>query len=209
MDEDVERGTDEAAASRLRPVIDPELAQILAHPLRGHILLVLNERTASPNEIAQEIGIPVSDVSYHARKLREEGYIRLVETKRRRGAIEHFYEANEMFFLDDQDWMQMPVTVKPLISARVFNLLFAEAAKSLAAGKMDDRTRHLSWTAMELDEAGWGELMTVLGGALERVLEIKAQSAERLRGSGEPSIPTLVSLIGFEADREIADGDGS
>jgi DNA-binding transcriptional ArsR family regulator len=65
---------------RLRHVIDPELAKVLSHEIRGHILATLGDRVASPSEIAREIDVPVTEVSYHVRELRARKLIRLVRT---------------------------------------------------------------------------------------------------------------------------------
>jgi DNA-binding transcriptional ArsR family regulator len=59
-------------------ITDPRLAKALAHPLRLEILRHLGDRTASPSEIAAEIGAPLTNVSYHVRKLRALGLIKLV-----------------------------------------------------------------------------------------------------------------------------------
>jgi DNA-binding transcriptional ArsR family regulator len=48
---------------------DPRLVKALAHPLRITILRVLQDRTASPSEIAEEISAPLGNVSYHVRVL--------------------------------------------------------------------------------------------------------------------------------------------
>ena len=74
-------------------LVDPRLAKALAHPLRARILVVLNERVASPNEIAQMLGEALPNVSYHVRTLSDLDCIALVRTAQRRGAIEHYYLA--------------------------------------------------------------------------------------------------------------------
>src|SRR5215218_4039911 len=118
----------------LREVFDPELAHTLSHPLRAHILAVLNERIASPNEIAKEVDIPVSDISYHARRLREEGHIRLVETRRRRGALEHFYEAVEPLIIDDDHWLRLPEAVRTQVNGRIFQWILGDMIDALEEG---------------------------------------------------------------------------
>ena len=34
-------------------LVDPRVAKALAHPLRAHVLAILNERVASPNEMSE------------------------------------------------------------------------------------------------------------------------------------------------------------
>ena len=68
-------------------LVDPRIAKALSHPMRARILVILNERVASPNEIAEMIDERLPNVSYHVRALQELGCIELVSTAQRRGAI--------------------------------------------------------------------------------------------------------------------------
>jgi DNA-binding CsgD family transcriptional regulator len=75
-----------------RPIsIDQRLAKALSSPLRARALALIAEGTASPKAIAVELGLDVRGVAYHVRVLRKLGCIELVETRQRRGAIEHIY----------------------------------------------------------------------------------------------------------------------
>jgi len=75
----------------LSNVTDPRVVKALAHPLRVEILGALEHRTASPNELAGELGAPLGNVSYHVRQLAAAGLLRLVREIPRRGAVEHYY----------------------------------------------------------------------------------------------------------------------
>ena len=75
-------------------------------------------RVASPSEIAEEIGAPLGNVSYHVRFLARVGLIELTSTKPRRGAVEHYYRAVGRVRVTDKAWAQVPDVVKSgLISA--------------------------------------------------------------------------------------------
>lgn len=83
------------AEGRLRQVLDLKLIKALAHAMRGHILAVLSERVASPNDIAKELGMDVAYVSYHFRVLRDDyELIEQVSTSERRGFTEHYYRGD-------------------------------------------------------------------------------------------------------------------
>lgn len=75
----------------LSNVTDPRVVKALAHPLRVEILGALEHRTASPNELADELDAPLGNVSYHVRQLAAAGLLRLVRETPRRGAVEHYY----------------------------------------------------------------------------------------------------------------------
>jgi DNA-binding transcriptional ArsR family regulator len=72
---------------------DEALIRALASPLRRQILGILAESVASPKEIADRLGLPLPNVSYHVGILRDLGLLELVSETPRRGAIEHHYRA--------------------------------------------------------------------------------------------------------------------
>ena len=73
--------------------VDQRLVKALAHPLRVEILIILNERMASPNELSKELEEGLSQVSYHVKVLKDFECIEMVKTEPRRGAVEHYYRA--------------------------------------------------------------------------------------------------------------------
>ena len=91
---------------------DPRLVKALAHPLRVRILGILEHRTATPKEVALELGLPVENVSYHFRTLKQFGFIRLERTRQVRGAVEHHYRSVARPRITEQAWDQLPDVVK-------------------------------------------------------------------------------------------------
>src|SRR5919107_5509795 len=91
-------------------LVDPRIAKALSHPMRARILAILNERTASPNEISEMLDERLPNVSYHVRALLDLECIELVDTAQRRGAIEHYYRAVKRPFFSDADWPQLPAS---------------------------------------------------------------------------------------------------
>src|SRR5689334_20497619 len=55
-------------------------ARALAHPLRARALELLTRSPASPQELAKDLGAPLTIVSYHVRMLAHLGFIELVAT---------------------------------------------------------------------------------------------------------------------------------
>jgi hypothetical protein len=88
--------------------VEQIVAKAFAHPLRVQILIILNERVASPNLLSQELDQSLNLVAYHVRVLEKYDCIELVDTKQRRGATEHFYRATRRQFLSDAEWARMP-----------------------------------------------------------------------------------------------------
>ena len=180
--------------------IDQTLVKAVAHPLRVQALSVLAERSASPKEIAAELGAPVGNVSYHVRELERVGLIELVDEQKRRGAVEHFYRAITRPLLDAEEWEKLSLDERQSFSAWILQLMLADAAQALGAGTFDARSnRHLSRTPLLVDEEGWNELVEIQAEALRATLEVQATSAERLsKNSGEGSFPVFASMTCFE-----------
>lgn len=67
----------------------------LNHPLRRKILRHMADKKdeqLSPALLAKALKEPLGKVSYHVRLLAEPGFLKLVDTAPRRGAIEHYYQ---------------------------------------------------------------------------------------------------------------------
>lgn len=181
-------------------VVDQRIAKALSHPVRANILAILNERVASPNEISEELKEPLGNVSYHVRALLNLNCIELVRTAPRRGAIEHYYRAIERPFFSDRDWARMPQSARATISDKVLDLTWTDLTEAIAAGTFEARPdRHLSRTALVLDEQGWEELNELLSGVIEDAMRLEAESAERRAKTGDEGINTKLAIVHFES----------
>lgn len=194
---------------KLKQVIDPTLAKAFTHPLRGHVWVTLFERgVVSPTEIANELDLEVTEVSYHFRKLRKRNLIRLVRTVQRRGFDEHFYEpVAPAFHFDDADWMKLPAGVRSSFSGEMLRQITNAFREALEAGCFDARNRHLSRTWLRLDERGWKELMSTLRRTLKRIEAIQKRSTERSEDSSETPITVEVVMAAFETVASISRGN--
>jgi DNA-binding transcriptional ArsR family regulator len=179
--------------------VDQRLVKALAHPLRVEILVILNERMASPNELSKELEEGLSQVSYHVKVLKDFECIEMVKTEPRRGAVEHYYRATSRAFLTDRDWRVIPDSMKPGVSSSAFQMVVDDVAGALKGGTFDSRNdRHISWTPGVVDEQGWNESVDLINETLEQVIGIHAASAKRLAKSGEEGIPATAVLMNFE-----------
>jgi len=187
-------------SKRTAGVVDRRLAKALSHPVRAHVLTILNERVASPNQIAGELDEPLGNVSYHVKTLAELGAIELVRTEPRRGAIEHFYRAVIRPFFSDKDWKRLPASARQGISDATLQLIWEDTSDALTAGTFDRRhDRHLSRSPLVVDEQGWEQVNELLAEVMERVVDIEADSAKRLAGEGKAGFNTKMVLMHFES----------
>jgi DNA-binding transcriptional ArsR family regulator len=189
-----------AARKRKRNGATQALSKVVAHPLRIEALSILAERPASPKELAAELGSPVGNISYHVRELKRLGMIELVEEKKRRGAIEHFYRAVHYPMVDDPEWEKLSPAKREVMSVWIVQLMLADAVKAFGAGTFDARgNRHLSRTDMLVDERGWEELIAIQAKAFYAVQAVRERNAKRLaKAHGEGAISVVASMSCFE-----------
>jgi DNA-binding transcriptional ArsR family regulator len=190
----------QVAGGRHAGLVDQRLAKALSHPLRARIFAILNERVASPTEIADILEERLPNVSYHVRALVDLECVELVRTAQRRGAIEHYYRAVRRPFFSDRDWKRLPRSGRQAIADVGLQLVWDDVSNAIEADTFEARPdRHLSLSLLEVDERGWGELRDILNGVLDDAERVMQQSRERLAKSDEKGIPTRLVLMHFEA----------
>lgn len=163
-----------------RTITEPHVAKALSHPLRTRILTILEERSASPRELADELGVPLPNVSYHVRALASLKLIKLVERVAKRGAIEHYYEAIATGEITDEVWAEAPALAKRAVLARAVGDVAEDVNSAVSYGGFNRADAHLTRTGLVLDEEGWSELADELVRVLERVDRLRAESAQRM-----------------------------
>jgi DNA-binding transcriptional ArsR family regulator len=179
--------------------ITQQLAKALAHPLRVRILSSLHRGISSPNQLAQELGEPLGNVSYHVKTLLEYDCVELVKTEPRRGAVEHFYRATDRAFLSDSDWAKIPASARKGISGSILESIGQSATDAMAAGTIEARSdSHLSDTPLQLDQQGWKDLNKLLSETVTRAGKIQKEAAARMGGEKSAAIATKLAIMHFE-----------
>jgi DNA-binding transcriptional ArsR family regulator len=177
---------------------DAIMMKALAHPVRARALTVLNERMASPSELAEEQNEAVGYVAYHVRVLREMELIELVKSRQVRGATEHFYRGTIKPYLSDDFWERLPKDARNGVSVAGLEVLNQAVKQAFEAGTFDARIdRHLSNLCVELDEEGWRQANELLANCLKGLIQIGAEAESRSNGS-KPMRATF-GLMGFES----------
>ena len=175
--------------------VDVGVVKAIGHPLRMQLLARLNERVASPVELARELDESVQLVSYHVRILRDLGFVELVSTTPRRGAIEHHYRAVRRQYFSDQDYASLPANARAAITGTALESLFTHAASAHEAGVFDDDPEnHVSTSDFILDKEAYDELSGMMKDLLERAMDLQAQSAKRIQG-GEDEVRARLSMM--------------
>jgi predicted transcriptional regulator len=185
-------------------ITDPRIAKAYAHPLRIHILGMLDDRVASPSEIASELDAPLTHVSYHVRQLASLGLIKLVRTTPRRGAVEHHYTAQIRPKITDDAWSQTPEIVKKNLVSGWLQQAGAHVNAGAAEGGFDADEAHASRSAFTLDEKGWKAIARELAKTLERIEKIGAESAARAKKDPDNAFRSTTVLMHFQGPSSAA-----
>jgi DNA-binding transcriptional ArsR family regulator len=182
-------------------ITDPRLAKALAHPLRLEILRHLGDRTASPSEIAAEIGAPLTNVSYHVRKLRALGLIKLVRKTPKRGVIEHYYSAKPRPTVTDEAWAETPDIVKVALAVPTTKRAAAGMVRAAAAGGFNRDTSHFMDQTRQLDERGWDDVAKLLHKFYDDLNKVEEESLARLdaKGGSEEAITAGFVIAFFDS----------
>jgi DNA-binding transcriptional ArsR family regulator len=179
-----------------------------SHPLRAAALRFLVERTAreggsaSPIEIARELGEPTPNVSHHIKRLVALDCAELVEERKIRGAIEHRYRATERAMVETDEWekllAQSPELAEYLVGEFMQAVLddFTASARAMMIGS--DENFHLTRTPMVLDTEGLREGMEAHERCRLEMLEIERRSAERRSRTGARGLHVSSSQGCFE-----------
>jgi DNA-binding transcriptional ArsR family regulator len=186
-----------------RKSIEEVVSYAWGHRIRVHILIVLNEGTFTPAEIAEIIGEPLNNVSNHIRELADAGSIELVKVERRRNANQHYYRAVELPHFSDRDIAAMTPEQRHVTAGLVIQSMGAEVMAGLWAGNMHSDPRvWLAWDWFNVDVQGRQDIADEQERLWERVREIEVESINRCAESGEETSSVVVTQLGFRRARK-------
>jgi len=171
------------AARRRKPASsfdDPGYVKALAHPMRVSIIARLQERRATPRELAEWLDASLGVVSYHVRTLHKLGLIELVGTTQVRGAIAHHYRAKERPRISDEAWAAASPIAKQAAVAATLATIREYAYAAHAAGGFERDDAGLSRGRLRLDAKGWEAAAAACVKLVGRLVAIEEAAAKRL-----------------------------
>jgi DNA-binding transcriptional ArsR family regulator len=187
------------STSDRRRLESERLMKAMSHPLRAAILRVLNDRTASPAELARELDDHLHNVSYHTKRLEQLGCVELVKERHVRGAVEHFYRATTRTLVDTSEWEGLDPVIKEDLVGEVMQKILDDFVASAGAKIVgSDKDMWLTRTPLVLDDEGLREAQAIHERAFEEVQEVEARSAERLLKAKEEGMPVSSSQALFK-----------
>jgi DNA-binding transcriptional ArsR family regulator len=178
---------------------DPRLVKALAHPLRIRILGILEQRSATPKELAELLDVQLENLSYHVRTLRDYGFIKLERRRMVKGAVEHRYGMVARPRITAAAWEQLPAIVREALDSASLDQIWDVVTRAAAQDKMSRPQSHMARRVARLDEQGLAEMSEVVTNAVDQLVQIEKQSAQRLRKHKSPEIPTVLVAMLFDA----------
>jgi hypothetical protein len=175
----------------------------VGHRIRIEVLGLLNEGTRSPSELAKLIRQPLTTISHHVKELASSGRIELAETKKVRNADQHFYRAVELPFVSDEEAALLPFGVRQEYAAVILQAMMAEGLAALWAGKLSTDPVWMSWRWFNLDAKGRDDVQAAQAELWDRIVNIEAESTNRIAESGEEARSTIVAALSFERFRPV------
>jgi DNA-binding transcriptional ArsR family regulator len=177
----------------------------LSHPLRQRILQEFGDgRIASPKELAGALAEPIANVSYHVKTLLEYGCLELVQTRHRRGAVEHFYAATAAAWLGEEQWAKPPTMLRGSTLPRTANELLDDAASAVRDGGFDHPEVHVSRVLLTLDAEGWAEMVRVLARVLDSAVQVQRRSEARRSPGSAQEVHSELGILHFRREPAVA-----
>lgn len=181
-------------------VDDPRWLRAISHPIRIRVLAMLEEEACSPVILASKLNQPLGTIAYHVRTLYDLGLLKLVSTRQRRGATEHYYQATGNPHATSEAWDALDSVSKQRLLTAKLALANDSATRSAAAGGFDDgKDSNVSVSRLKLDRKGLNQLAKECTKWLAKVEQIEAEAAARIADSPESSILVGLNLMLFEA----------
>src|ERR1700677_3672297 len=101
-------------------ITDPRWLRAISHPIRIRLLAMLEEEPSSPVILANKLDQPLGTIAYHVRTLYDLGLLKLVSTRQRRGATEHYYQTTGHPHATSETWEALDsVSKQRLLTATV------------------------------------------------------------------------------------------
>lgn len=174
----------------------------MSHPIRVKCLARMAEAPTSSSVIARELRLDAPTVNYHVQALLAHDLIEMVEQRAVRGAAEKVYRTRVLPIITDADLDELGDEELTTYVETILSLYASDATFALEKGTLLANDWHIARTTMQVDQQAWEDIRAAFTTAFDRVVEVKAESDERLKSSGNPSI----RIMSFQSLFEIPPG---
>jgi hypothetical protein len=177
------------------------MAPIFADDLCMQILSELNRSDISVKKFHREFGGDASEgaVRYRFDRLKDLAWIAVVEQIKKRATYENIYRATRPAVSTKGPWADAPDALRKAETWETF-LRFSELVKeAIVAGTFDLRDdRHLSWSIVNLDQAGWQKVSANMEKLAASIGEEEKSAQKRIAAGAKP-LTMVVGLMATES----------
>jgi DNA-binding transcriptional ArsR family regulator len=189
----------------INDIDDPRLVKALSHPLRVRILSILEQRTATPKQLSEALGVNLENLAYHVRVLRDYGLISLERRTRVGGALEHHYRALARPRVTARAWDQLPeISQRALVGAALEQIGCLVSAAAVEGGFAHPES-HVSRRPLVLDADGFAEASKILSAALDDLSQVERRARRRI-GEGAEEVATTAVVLLFDTPQRSVPG---
>ncbi|HET7417742.1 MAG TPA: winged helix-turn-helix domain-containing protein [Solirubrobacterales bacterium] len=182
--------------------IEEVVQYAIGHRIRVETLILLNERPYCSTEIAKAIGVPLTTLNNHLRRMCEEGSIEIAKVEKRRNMDRYWYRAVEIKEYSVAEFERLPFRFRQNIAGAIAQSGIAEVMAALYAGTLADPRANLFWQSLNLDEEGRAKADAATEGYVKELQEIEVEATNRVAASGGETTSMLVNHSFFERARK-------
>ena len=187
-------------AREQREEFEARIAKALGHHFRVRIMEILNERDASPSEVARKIGKKPENLNYHFKVLADLECIEMVDVIPASGRPRKVYRSLQSTMFADLAWSALSRSQREGISKTMLQNALRRVGDALDAETFDRKEdRHLSHQTVSVDWPGWDEIRALMAETMNSIAKI-ANRAEG-RAKEEERFPATAVLLSFESPR--------
>lgn len=194
---------------RIRPSEDRKsgFPRVPVRTTKWVIISLLGDRWASAEEIADEIGVSVVDVTAQLEELEQDRQVERMDPVDGKGPAE-WTNTKRFRVLDRAEWAALTPGERKSVTEKATKALIADLAESMRRGALGTRLdEHHTRLILELDQEGWDELAEIHRAAFNASQAVREKSEERLRKSGGEALAVRSVQLLFEApDEEALEG---
>src|SRR5262249_12924097 len=161
------------------------------------ILSVANQREVSPSEFSEELGFPLSNISYHFRKLVEYDCIELTKEVPKRGSREHRYVGSRRGLISDADWAQLGQGTQAGVRIPGFQDLINRCTQAVEAETFYSREdASFYWVPITLDNLGWRKMQASIRRVIKEAERFEIESTQRAANGESETFPATFGVLG-------------
>lgn len=188
-------------ARKQRTSIEEVVHYALAHKIRVHILVLLQDRERTTAQIAAILDEQTNTVANHMRYLLEDGAIEIAKEEQAGNVIKYWYRGVTIPFISHAEAEDMVEGHRHTVAGLVVQAALAEVLVALWAGNLADPQTNLYVNWHALDQQGREDLEVASEEYFERVKEIEDESSSRSTASSEDLVSMQVTLFNYERAR--------